>query len=141
MTWAGGDLRRSLSNLLLKAGAALGSDQVAQGLIHSGLEKFQGWRQLSLLGQPVLLLGCRPGGKGFLYIQSEPLIFYARCLSSSRHLPPWRAWLHLLNPLPTGVQLLWVPRSLPCPRLTKPCSRSFSPECKCSSPSHPEGLH
>lgn len=48
VTQAGGDLRRSQCNLLLKA---LGSDQASQGLDQLGLGNLQGWRPHNLPGQ------------------------------------------------------------------------------------------
>lgn len=49
ISWVGKDLRRSQSNLLVMAGAALGSDQVMQGFIQLGLEKLRGRRLHKLL--------------------------------------------------------------------------------------------
>lgn len=46
---------------------ALGSDQVAQGFIESGLGNLQGWRQHSLSGHTVSVLNCPPhSGNVFL---------------------------------------------------------------------------
>lgn len=44
---AGRGISRGLMpNLLLKTGSAMGSDRIAQGFIHLGLAKLQGWRML-----------------------------------------------------------------------------------------------
>jgi len=45
-------------NLQLKAGEALCSGQVSQGLIKSALGNLQGWRQHSISGPPLLLPAC-----------------------------------------------------------------------------------
>ena len=52
------------SNLLLKVGAALRSDQVAQGFIQSGLENLQGPRLQNLSGQLTLLRDLFVGVEG-----------------------------------------------------------------------------
>lgn len=44
----GGELRRSLSNLLLTAGSAVSSDQLTQGFILFHAENLQGWRMYHL---------------------------------------------------------------------------------------------
>lgn len=49
ISWVGKNLRRSQSNLLVMAGATLGSDQVMLGFIQLGLEKLQGQRLHNLL--------------------------------------------------------------------------------------------
>lgn len=43
------------------------------------------------------------GEKVPTYIQSELLFLYACCLLPSRPALLWRAWLHLLKDLPTGI--------------------------------------
>lgn len=70
-------------NLLLKAGSAMKSDQVAQGFIHLGLENPQGWRLPNLSGQPHPLPGCSHGE--FLFHQKQ----------NSPKLCKW-CWIHYL---------------------------------------------
>lgn len=90
-----GTWRGLWSNLPLKAGAAVRSDQVAQDFIQLGLENLQGRRLDSLSGQPIPLFECPHGERICPYILSETLAFYFVPIASR---PPSRlraAWLPL----------------------------------------------
>lgn len=61
----GRDLRRAQSKFQLKAGSAVGLDQVAQSFVQSHLGNLLKWH---LSGQPDPLLVCFPGEEDFTYI-------------------------------------------------------------------------
>ena len=54
------------ANVLLTAGSAMGSEQVAQAFLQVGLEKLQGWTWHRLCGTSAPLLDCLHGEKDCL---------------------------------------------------------------------------
>lgn len=114
------------SNLLLKPGSVLRSDQVSQSFIQFGLEKLKGLRLHNLSGQPLLLLDCPQGEKALPYTHSKSLIAtYTCCLSSSHHAALQRAWLHLPDDLSVSIGRL----------LLGSCKAVSSPTRTCPVPS------
>lgn len=73
--WLEGTSGGLWSSLLLQAGPAVRSDQVAQGFAQLGLESLHGWGPHSLPGQPVLLPGCPQSETISAYIPHERLSF------------------------------------------------------------------
>ena len=105
----------------------MGSDQVAQDFACLRLENLQGWRSYHL-SRPLFKHVTVPMGI------ISPCYKVDHSLSCPRYAPPLKAWLHLLNNLPTDVGrlLLGLPKAIPSQGWTSPAPPA-SP-CRAGAP-------
>lgn len=117
----GGDLRRALPHLiLLKGGSALGSDQVAQSFVQSGLKNLQGWTLYHLSEIP-LASGASPSQKWLRDVVHVSATDLSDCFESSCRI--WHSQARGSSShcffMSHAFMLLFLPRTLvfPTPRL------------------------
>jgi len=120
--------------------SALGSDQVAQGLIQLVLQTSKNGAGTTTLGKLCRCLSVLMQNR-FSLPSAQTSLVSVCCHLSPCSLPMLRkAWVHIPSKFTGRGWMMQGGRSLPCPRQTQPHSRGLSSQGKCSSTSHPGGL-